>query len=35
MSVSYLAANIYSVAFYDSIVVLDKKKRNIPLSEQR
>jgi len=35
MSVSYLAANIYSVAFYDSIVVFDKKKRSIPLSEQR
>ena len=35
MNVSYLAANIYSIAFYDSIVVFDKKKRGIPLSEQR
>jgi hypothetical protein len=35
MSVSYLAANIYSIAFYDSIVVFDKKKRVMPKSEQR
>jgi len=35
MNVSYLAANIFSIAFYDSIVVLDKKKRVIPKSEQR
>jgi len=35
MNVSYLAANIYSIAFYDSIVVFDKRKRVIPKSEQR
>lgn len=35
MNVSYLAANIFSIAFYDSIVVFDKKKRVIPKSEQR
>jgi len=35
MSVSYLAANIHSIAFYDSIVVFDKRKKLIPKSEQR
>ena len=35
MSVSYLAANIHSIAFYDSIVVFDKRIKCIPKSEQR
>jgi len=35
MHVSYLAANIHSIAFYDSIVVFDKRKQVIPKSEQR
>jgi len=35
MHVSYLSANIFSIAFYDSIVVFDKKKRALPKSEQR
>jgi hypothetical protein len=35
MPVSYLAANIHSIAFYDSIVVFDKRKKVIPKSEQR
>lgn len=33
LELSYLAANIASIAFYDSIVVFDKKKRNLPKSE--
>jgi hypothetical protein len=35
MPVSYLAANIHSIAFYDSIVVFDKRKKLMPKSEQR
>ncbi|MDH5621038.1 MAG: class I SAM-dependent methyltransferase [Gammaproteobacteria bacterium] len=35
MQLSYLAANIASVAFYDSIVVIDKKKKVLPRSELR
>ena len=35
MPVSYLAANIHSIAFYDSIVVFDKRIKRIPKSEQR
>lgn len=35
IELSYLAANIDSIAFYDSIVVLDKKKRVLPRSELR
>ncbi|MCJ7592327.1 MAG: class I SAM-dependent methyltransferase [Woeseiaceae bacterium] len=35
MELSYLAANIGSIAFYDSIVVFDKKKRVLPKSELR
>ncbi len=35
MELSYLAANIASVAFYDSIVVIDKKKKFLPRSELR
>ena len=35
MELSYLAANIASVAFYDSIVVIDKKKKVLPRSELR
>jgi hypothetical protein len=35
MHVSYLSANIFSIAFYDSIVVFDKKIRALPKSEQR
>jgi cephalosporin hydroxylase len=35
MELSYLAANIANVAFYDSIVVIDKKKKFLPRSELR
>jgi len=35
MELSYLAANIAGVAFYDSIVVIDKKKKVLPRSELR
>jgi hypothetical protein len=35
MDMSYLAANLASIAFYDSIVVFDKKKRFLPKSELR
>ena len=35
MQVSYLSANIFSVAFYDSIVVIEKRHRAMPKSEQR
>lgn len=35
MELSYLAANIGSIAFYDSIVVFDKKHRVLPKSELR
>lgn len=35
MELTYLAANIDSVAFYDSIVVIDKKKKVLPKSELR
>ena len=35
MDISYLAANIGSIAFYDSIVVFDKQSRRLPKSELR
>jgi Methyltransferase domain len=35
LDVSYLCANLSSIAFHDSIVVFDKKIRYLPLSEQR
>lgn len=35
LDLSYLAAHLRSVAFYDSIVVFDKKKRYLPKSELR
>jgi len=35
MDLSYLAANLAGIAFYDSIVVFDKKKRYLPKSELR
>jgi hypothetical protein len=35
LQLSYLAANLASIAFYDSIVVFDKKKRYLPKSELR
>jgi hypothetical protein len=35
LELSYLAANLGSIAFYDSIVVFDKKKRYLPKSELR
>lgn len=35
MELSYLSANLASVAFYDSIVVFDKKKQYLPKSELR
>ncbi|MDH3303876.1 MAG: class I SAM-dependent methyltransferase [Gammaproteobacteria bacterium] len=35
LELSYLAANLACIAFYDSIVVFDKKKRHLPKSELR
>jgi hypothetical protein len=35
LDLSYLAANLGSIAFYDSIVVFDKKKQYLPKSELR
>ncbi len=35
MEVSYLSANLSSIAFHDSIVVLDKKKHHLPQNELR
>ena len=35
LELSYLAANLDSVVFYDSIVVFDKKKQYLPKSELR
>ncbi len=35
MELSYLSANLAGIAFYDSIVVFDKKKRYLPKSELR
>ena len=35
LNLSYLAANIASIAFYDAIIVFDKKKRYLPKSENR
>lgn len=35
MQVSYLAAHLNAIAFYDSIVVFDKQQRSLPKSELR
>ena len=35
LELSYLAANLASIAFYDSIVVFDKKRRYLPKAELR
>ena len=35
LELSYLSANLDSITFYDSIVVFDKKKKNLPISELR
>lgn len=35
LELSYLAANLAGIAFYDSIVVFDKKKRDLPKVELR
>lgn len=35
LELSYLSANLGSIAFYDSIVVFDKKQRHLPKSELR
>lgn len=35
LDLSYLAANLGGISFYDSIVVFDKKKRHLPKSELR
>jgi hypothetical protein len=35
MEVSYLSANLSGIAFHDSIVVLDKKKHDLPQNELR
>ena len=35
LELSYLAANLGSIAFYDSIVVFDKKRRYLPKAELR
>jgi len=35
LAISYLGANLSGIAFYDSIIVFDKKTRHLPKSEQR
>ncbi len=35
MALSYLAANLSGIAFYDSIIVFDKKLKDLPKSERR
>ena len=35
LALSYLGAHLSGIAFYDSIVVFDKKAKSIPVSEQR
>ncbi|MFQ6006658.1 MAG: class I SAM-dependent methyltransferase [Woeseia sp.] len=35
LALSYLAANLSGIAFYDSIIVFDKKLKTLPKSEQR
>ena len=35
LELSYLAAHLGGIAFYDSIVVLDKIRRSLPKSELR
>jgi hypothetical protein len=35
LDVTYLGANLHSIAFYDSIVVFDKENKYLPKSEQR
>ncbi len=35
LALSYLGANLSGIAFYDSIVVFDKKTKHLPKSEQR
>ncbi len=35
MELSYLSANLAGIAFYDSIVVFDKKKHSLPKNELR
>lgn len=35
LELSYLAANLACIAFYDSIVVIDKKKQHLPKAELR
>ncbi len=35
LALSYLAANLSGIAFYDSIIAFDKRLKNLPKSEQR
>ena len=35
LTLSYLGANLSGIAFYDSIIVFDKKQKALPKSEQR
>jgi hypothetical protein len=35
LALSYLGANLRGIAFYDSIIVFDKKAKSLPKSEQR
>ena len=35
LALSYLAANLSGIAFYDSIIVFDKKLKVLPKSDQR
>ena len=35
LAISYLGAHLSGIAFYDSIIVFDKKAKSLPKSEQR
>ncbi len=35
LTLSYLGANLSGIAFYDSIIVFDKRLKDLPKSEQR
>ena len=35
LALSYLGANLNGIAFYDSIIVFDKRLKKLPKSEQR
>ncbi len=35
LALSYLAANLSGIAFYDSIIAFDKRLKDLPKSDQR